>query len=219
MSQLSAPLSVNAAIFSLSHPTNTGSSLIKRIPKAARPACAELLADVIKAVVQTPDNRKNWSDCWFSVILCWQNLNEEGTVAASRKLFLTGFPRGTQVSDIVRRQLHVTVINEQSAEILMQNTISLRQFQPNLKKETSRQQFAWCAQKINQHCAMQRHSLRYARSTLQQRPIDARSAVLVPVIGLRRYKSLTPMLNVRSGHFRQALLGDLMASDHSILRT
>lgn len=47
---------------SLSHPVGPGTPLIKRIPKAARPACAGLLVDILKAVVQTPDSTDRWSE-------------------------------------------------------------------------------------------------------------------------------------------------------------
>jgi len=45
----------------LSHPDRRR-SLIKRIPKAARPACAALLVEVIRAVLKAPTLAKNWSD-------------------------------------------------------------------------------------------------------------------------------------------------------------
>jgi hypothetical protein len=45
----------------LSHPIRRG-SLIKRIPKAARSACASLMAGLISAVVKAPSNADCWSD-------------------------------------------------------------------------------------------------------------------------------------------------------------
>jgi len=45
----------------LSHPDRRG-SLIKRIPKVARPACASLLVEVSEAVLKAPSLAKNWSD-------------------------------------------------------------------------------------------------------------------------------------------------------------
>jgi hypothetical protein len=45
----------------LSHPVNKG-PIIKRIPKAARTACAKLLSQLLKSVVQTPNNTVVWSD-------------------------------------------------------------------------------------------------------------------------------------------------------------
>jgi len=47
--------------YKLSHPVNVG-SLIKRIPQAARPACAELLSRLLRAVVESPHSATNWSD-------------------------------------------------------------------------------------------------------------------------------------------------------------
>ena len=45
----------------LSHPVNH-CSLIKRIPKAARRTCAQLLATLLKSVIDEPDNTENWSE-------------------------------------------------------------------------------------------------------------------------------------------------------------
>jgi len=53
-------LSNTSAITSLSHPTVSVGPMIKRIPKAARPACAALLVDVLEAVVIEPNNTLNW---------------------------------------------------------------------------------------------------------------------------------------------------------------
>jgi len=53
-------LSNTSAITYLSHPTVSASPMLKRIPKAVRPACAALLVDVLEAVVVEPKNTFNW---------------------------------------------------------------------------------------------------------------------------------------------------------------